>query len=293
MTPLFKGSGTALVTPFNESGVNLAAFEKLLEFQLENGTDALIVCGTTGEPSTMTENEKQLLIEFAVKYVDGRVPVIVGAGGNNTAECVQKVKRIRDMGVDALLLVTPYYNKATQEGIIRHFDAIDEAANLPYIIYNVPVRTGLNLLPSTVQKMLDRPNLAGVKEASGDIAHVAEIARLCGERMPVYSGSDENTLAILALGGAGVISVVANVAPALVKRLCELFFMGEIKAALEVQLHLLPLVKALFAETSPSPVKTAMAMQGRRVGAVRLPLVAMEPGNEKALRSCMERMGLL
>ncbi|MCL1964848.1 MAG: 4-hydroxy-tetrahydrodipicolinate synthase [Firmicutes bacterium] len=291
---LYKGSGCAMVTPFTkENTLDNAALRKQAAFQLENGTDALIVCATTGEGSTMTSREKTEAIRMVVEVANGRVPVIAGVGGNDTAKVIEACRNAKEIGADGVLAVTPYYNKTTQPGLVAHFTAIADASELPVILYNVPSRTALHMKAETSAKLAGHENIVGIKEASGDIAHIAELTRLCGDTLPVYSGNDENTLPILALGGVGVISVVANVAPKMVKRLCNRFFEGELKVAREIQLQMLPLVTALFAETSPSPVKTAMAMQGHEVGAVRLPLVPMLPENEMALKECMARLALL
>ena len=291
---LYKGSGCAMVTPFTkENTLDNAALREQAAFQLESGTDALIVCGTTGEASTMTEREKAEAVRMVAEVANGRVPVIAGVGGNDTARVIEACRHARETGADAVLAVTPYYNKTTQAGLAAHFTTVAEASPLPVILYNVPSRTALHMKAETTAELAGHENIAGIKEASGDIAHVAELVRLCGNQLPVYSGSDEHTLPILALGGAGVVSVVANVAPKLMKQLCSRFFEGDLRAAREIQLQLLPLIRALFAETSPSPIKTAMAMQGRRVGAVRLPLVGMQEENERALRWCMEQLRLL
>jgi len=291
---LYEGSGCAMVTPFTkENTLDNAALRKQAAFQLEGGTDALIVCGTTGEASTMTGREKSEAIRTVAEAANGRVPVIAGVGGNDTAKVIEACQSARETGADGVLAVTPYYNKTTQAGLVAHFTAVADASPLPVILYNVPSRTALHMKAETAAMLAEHENIVGLKEACGDMAHVAEVARLCGDRLPVYSGSDEHTLPILAFGGAGVISVVANVAPRMIKRLCVCFFEGDLNAAREIQLRLLPLIAALFAETSPSPVKTAMAMQGRQAGAVRLPLVHMLPENEKALRVCMEGLQLL
>ncbi len=291
---LYKGSGCAMVTPFtNENTVDTAALRDQAAFQLENGTDALIVCGTTGEASTMSQKEQAEAISMVVEAANGRVPVIAGVGGNDTAKVIAAVRQAKALGADGALAVTPYYNKTTQPGLVAHFSAVADASEIPVILYNVPARTGLNLKAATAEALSRHDNVAGLKEAGGDIAQASEIARLCGDALPLYSGSDELTLPILALGGYGVISVAANVAPMAMRRLCRSFFDGDLRGARETQLRLLPLIDALFAETSPSPVKAAMAMMGMRVGAVRLPLVPVERQTAGLLRARLQELGLI
>lgn len=291
---LYKGSGCAMVTPFTkENTVDHAALRNEAAFQMEQGTDALIVCGTTGEASTMTQKEQAEAVQMVVEAANGRVPVIAGVGGNDTARVIASCRSAKEIGADAALAVTPYYNKTTQSGLVAHFTAVADASEIPIILYNVPGRTGLNLKPETAEKLAAHYNIIGLKEASGDIGQVAEIARICEDRLPVYSGNDENTLPILALGGAGVISVVANVAPKWTHQLCARFFEGDFQEALALQRRLLPLIWLLFCETSPSPVKTAMLMIGHDAGHVRLPLVPMQPDNEAKLRACLGALGLL
>ena len=291
---LYKGSGCAMVTPFTkENTLDNAALQKQAAFQMESGTDALIVCGTTGEASTMTQREQAEAVRMVVEVANGRIPVIAGVGGNDTAKVIAACHTAKEIGADGVLAVTPYYNKTTQPGIVAHFMAIADASELPVILYNVPSRTALNMAADTATKLALHENIVGLKEASGDIAQVAEITRLCGDALPVYSGNDENILAVLALGGVGVISVAANIAPSMIRRLCHSFFSGDIRQARDLQLRLLPLVTALFSETSPSPVKTAMSMQGHSVGAVRLPLVPMLPENEAALHGALQVLELI
>ncbi len=283
-----------MVTPFTkENTLDDAALRTQAAFQLERGTDALIVCGTTGEASTMSPAEQATAIAAVAEVADGRVPVIAGVGGNDTAKVIAACRAAKDVGANAVLAVTPYYNKTTQAGLVAHFTAVADASALPVILYNVPGRTGLNMKAETAEALAAHDNIIATKEASGDLAQVSEIVRRCGDRLPVYSGNDEHTLPVLAVGGVGVISVAANVVPAQMHALCEAFFAGRIEAARETQLSLLPLIAALFSETSPSPVKEAMAMMGQRVGAVRMPLVPMEPGNRAKLRVCLEELGLL
>lgn len=282
---LFRGVATALVTPFSEDGtkVDYEAFEKLIDNQIQNGVSALVFLGTTGEPATMTQEECDEVIKFAVGHVNHRVPVIAGAGGNNTRVAVEKSKRYETYGVDALLHVTPYYNKATQNGLVAHFTQIANSTNLPIILYNVPGRTGVNLLPQTLKTLSAIPNIVAVKEASGNIEQIAEIIRTCGEDLPVYSGDDGLTYSVLALGGIGVISVASNVVPKRMSELCSSFFCGDIKKSREIQFELLPLIKTLFVEVNPIPVKAALSYLGIISPALRLPLTQMTEENKQKL----------
>lgn len=289
---LFQGSGVAIITPFDESGVNTAVFAELIERQIAGGTDAIIACGTTGEPSTMTEAEKVTAIKCAIETVRGRVPVIIGTGGNNTAKVIADCKRAQEMGADGLLLVTPYYNKCTQDGLAAHYKAAAEAVDLPMILYNVPGRTGVNLLPSTVAKLEGVKNIAAVKEASGNIEQITELARLC-PWVDIYSGNDDHVVPLLALGGKGVISVTANVAPKEMHEMCAAWFEGDLERARALQFKLNPLTKLLFSEVNPIPVKAAMGLMGYSVGTPRLPLTPMTEGNLERLAAEMKRQGYL
>lgn len=289
---IFSGSGVALVTPFTEDGLALDIYRELIEFQIAEGTDAIIACGTTGEPSTMTAEEKRAVIECAVKTVNGRVPVIAGTGGNNTKKVIEDSLAAKELGADALLVVTPYYNKATQNGMIEHYNMITRAVGLPVIIYNVPARTGLNMLPSTLYELSKNPLIAGMKEASANIEQITEMARLC-PGLPFYSGNDDHIVPILSLGGLGVISVAANVAPRDTHDLVAAFHQGDIAKSRALQFKLNPLVKALFCEVNPIPVKTALSLMGYAVGPLRMPLTAMEEGNRENLRKSMQSYGLL
>ena len=282
---LFRGVATALVTPFSEDGtkVDYEAFEKLIDNQIQNGVSALVFLGTTGEPATMTQEECDEVIKFAVGYVNHRVPVIAGAGGNNTRVAVEKSKRYEAFGVDALLHVTPYYNKATQNGLVAHFTQIANSTNLPIILYNVPGRTGVNLLPATLKTLSTIPNIVAVKEASGNIEQITEILRICGDDLPVYSGDDGLTYSVLALGGIGVISVASNVAPKKMSQICSSFFCGDIKKSREIQFELLPLIKTLFVEVNPIPVKAALSHLGIISPTLRLPLTPMSEENKQKL----------
>ncbi len=289
---VFTGSATAMVTPFTGDGLNLKTLDQLVDYQLDGGTDALVVCGTTGEPSTMDISEEAVVISRTVERVGGRVPVIAGAGSNDTAFAVQSVKQAKNLGADALLLVTPYYNKTSQQGLIRHFLTIADATDLPILLYNVPSRTGLNLLPATLKELAKHENIVGVKEASGNIEQIAEIACTCPE-LALYSGNDDQVLPLLALGGKGVISVVANLLPGKTHDMVRLWMEGDIAGSRALQFELFPLIKALFSEVNPIPVKTALCDMGFDCGPLRLPLIEMQEATHARLREEMHRMGLL
>lgn len=289
---VFTGSATAMVTPFTGDGLNLKTLDQLVDYQLDGGTDALVVCGTTGEPSTMDISEEAVVISRTVERVGGRVPVIAGAGSNDTAFAVQSVKQAKNLGADALLLVTPYYNKTSQQGLIRHFLTIADATDLPILLYNVPSRTGLNLLPATLKELARHENIVGVKEASGNIEQIAEIACTCPE-LALYSGNDDQVLPLLALGGKGVISVVANLLPGKTHDMVRLWMEGDIAGSRALQFELFPLIKALFSEVNPIPVKTALCDMGFDCGPLRLPLIEMQEATHARLREEMRRMGLL
>jgi len=278
---IFNGSATALVTPFSKSGesVNFNVLKDLIDFQIENGTKALVILGTTGEASTISFDERIKIIEFAVKYANGRIPVIAGAGSNDTQTAVLNSTTYEKLGVDALLIVTPYYNKSTQKGLIAHYTEIAENVNIPIILYNVPGRTGVNILPSTVKKLSEHKNIVGIKEASGNMEQVSEIIRICGPNFKVYSGDDALIVPILSIGGSGVISVVSNIVPNLVNELCESFFKGEVSKSKDLQLLLNPLIKAMFIEVNPIPVKKALNLMKKSVGGLRLPLTEMDDEN--------------
>jgi len=285
---IFRGCATALITPFDEKGVNLDEFTKIVNDQINMGVDALVVCGTTGEASTMSEEEKLLVIECAVKVSDKRVPIIVGTGSNSTKSVIEFNKKIEKLGVDGLLIVTPYYNKTTQEGLIEHYKEIANNTELPIILYNVPSRTGLNITAETCYELSKIDNIIGIKEASGNITQVAEIARLCGDNFLIYSGNDDQILPILSLGGKGVISVVSHYNPKLVHDLCYSFFEGDFNKAKSLQLDLLPLIKILFSEVNPIPVKAMMNELGYNVGNPRLPLVKMSDEGLKKLKEILK-----
>jgi 4-hydroxy-tetrahydrodipicolinate synthase len=289
---IFTGSGVAIVTPFSDSGVNFDTFGKLIDFQIEQGTDAIVVCGTTGEPSTMTAREKEAAIAFAVERANKRVPVVAGTGGNNTAAVIEASRRAQALGANALLIVTPYYNKCTQAGAVAHYNAVADAVDLPIIVYNVPSRTSFNILPDTLLKMSEHPNIAAVKEASGNISQITEMFRLCAGNLDFYSGNDDHIFALLALGGKGVISVVANVAPRDTHELVAAFLRGDIAASRDLQFRLNPLVRALFSEVNPIPAKAALNLMGFDMGDPRMPLTRISEGNLEKLRTAMIDYGI-
>lgn len=289
---LFEGSGVAIVTPYTENGIDYDKLGELIDWQIENGTDAIVICGTTGESSTMTDAERRKTIEFVVKRTNKRVPVIAGTGSNNTAYSIELSKYAEEVGVGGLLLVTPYYNKCTQKGVIEHYKAIAVSVNLPIILYNVPGRTGFSLQAKTVLELSKIENIKAIKEASGDISLVAEIARLCGEDFYIYSGNDDMIVPILSLGGKGVISVVANILPQDTHNMVMEFLNGNVKEARKLQLIMNGLINSLFIETNPIPVKTAMNLMGMNVGQFRLPLTDMEENNVKVLVNFMKEYGI-
>ena len=286
---LFEGCATAIATPFTENGVNLEEFAKLVEEQIKEGVDSIVVCGTTGESSTMTEEEKLQTIKCAVDTARGRIPIIAGTGGNNTKAVIEMNKKVEQLNVDGLLIVTPYYNKTTQQGLITHYKTIAENTKLPIILYNVPSRTGVNLQPNTVKELSKLENIVAIKEASGDLSQVATTASLCGENITIYSGNDDQVLPILSLGGKGVISVLSNIKPKYTHEMCYKFFNGEIKEATKMQLNAIPLIKLLFSEVNPIPVKAGLNIIGYNYGIPRLPLVEMtEEGKEKLKKELLE-----
>ena len=289
---IFKGAGVALVTPFHEDeSVNYEALEELVEMQIAGHTDAIIVCGTTGEPSTMTEEERTAVIKFVVDKVNGRIPVIAGTGGNNTREAVEMSKAAEGLGVDGLLVVTPYYNKATQEGLFLHYKAIAEAVNIPVIMYNVPPRTGLNLLPETAVRIArERKNVVAIKEASGNIDQIANLAKLGRGILDIYSGNDDEVVPIMSLGGIGVISVLSNIAPKDTHDMVMAYLEGDVKKAAQLQLEYLDVVHALFCEVNPIPVKKAMEYRGFATKTLRMPLTEMEEGNAARLKAEMDKI---
>ena len=293
-TPVFTGAAVAIITPMNADGsVNYRELGRIIDDQIANGTDAIVICGTTGESATLTHEEHSECIRFAVEHTARRVPVIAGTGSNDTAYAIKLSRHAEAVGADGLLLVTPYYNKASQAGLVAHFTAIAKSVSLPCILYNVPSRTGCNLLPATLAELAKLPNVNGVKEASGNLAQVADIAALCGDELNIYSGEDGLILPVLALGGKGVISVLSNVAPQMTHDICQLWFDGNHAESLRLQLQAMGLVRALFKESNPIPVKWAMNRLGWKAGGVRLPLVDASPAVQQMLETELKKNGLL
>ncbi|MBQ9915164.1 MAG: 4-hydroxy-tetrahydrodipicolinate synthase [Clostridia bacterium] len=290
---IFTGSGVALVTPFTEDGINFDALGKLIDFQIDNKTDAIIICGTTGEASTMPDREHLAAIEFAVSHTKGRVPVIAGAGSNDTVHGAALCREAEKLGIDGLLLVTPYYNKTSQRGLIQHYNLMANAASsTPIILYNVPGRTGLNIEVSTVKELSKNEQFVGIKDATGNISYTAQLAATCPD-MDIYSGNDDMILPIMSLGGKGVISVLANVMPKETHDMCQLFLDGDTKGALKLQLDTLDLVKALFCEVNPIPVKTALNLMGMEAGPLRLPLYEMADSTLAMLKKSLQAHNLI
>lgn len=292
---IFKGAGVAITTPFFENGeVDYNTFRDQIEYQIKNGTDSIIVCGTTGEASCLSHEEHLDCIKFCCEVVNKRIPVIAGTGSNCTETAIYLSQEAEKYGVDGLLVVTPYYNKATQKGLIEHYTMIANSVKIPLLIYNVPSRTGCNCLPETVATLCKTvPNIVGVKEASGNISQIAKVALLGGKDVDIYSGNDDQIVPILALGGKGVISVLSNIAPRQTHDICAQFFDGNVEKALELQLEAIPLVDALFCEVNPIPVKKAVELQGRDTGVLRRPLSEMEPQNADRLEKAMNAYGVL
>ncbi len=292
---VFKGAGVAIVTPMKSNGeVNYEKFAELIEFQIAGGTDAIIVCGTTGEASTLSHEEHLDVIKYCVEKVAGRIPVVAGTGSNCTETAIYLSTEAEKMGVDGLLLVSPYYNKATQNGLYAHFKAIADSVKIPVILYNVPGRTGCNILPETVVRLCnDVENIVGVKEASGNISQVAKVAALADGKVDIYSGNDDQIVPILSLGGVGVISVLSNVAPKETHDICAKYFEGDVKGSMELQLKAIELCDALFCEVNPIPVKKALNLMGMEAGTLRMPLTDMEPANAAKLEKAMRGFGIL
>ncbi len=290
---MFEGSIVAIVTPFRNGQVDEEAYRKLIEFQIENGTSAIVPCGTTGESATLDMKEHARVIDIAVAAVSKRVPVIAGTGGNSTGEAIELTRHAKEVGADATLQVCPYYNKPTQEGLFRHFEAILKAVPLPQVVYNVPGRTSVNLLPETVARLAELPEIVAIKEASGDVGQMAEVVRLAGDNITLLSGDDNLTLPVLALGGKGVISVVANIVPADNAKMVKAWADGDVAEAQALYYKLLPLCKAMFFETNPIPVKTSAALMGLIDGEMRLPMCEMAPGNLEKLKKVLSDYGLI
>lgn len=290
---IFTGAATALVTPFKNGTIDYETFERILEQQISGDISAVVVAGTTGEGSTLTDAEHKEIIRFAVEKVGGRVPVIAGTGSNDTAYAIELSKYACEVGADALLLVTPYYNKATQEGLYQSFKAIADSCDKPCILYNVPSRTGCNLLPATAARLAEIDNIVAIKEASGDISQIAELARVCKGKLDIYSGNDNQIVPVMSLGGKGVISVISNILPKETNEICTRYLNGDVGGALEMQLHYLPLIDALFSEVNPIPAKAAMAKMGYGENSLRLPLTEMSEAKAEKLYSLMKDEGLL
>lgn len=289
---IFKGMATAMVTPMTPEGVDYEALERFIEFQIASGINALVAVGTTGESATLTPDERKAVIKFTIEKAAGRVPIIAGTGTNNTLHAIDYSVSAAEAGADALLVVTPYYNKATQNGLIAHFTAIADAVDKPIILYNVPSRTGCNLLPATVKKLAEHPNIVGIKEASGNMAQVVELARLCGDEIAIYSGEDGLTVPILSMGGQGTISVLSNVAPKEAVAMTDAFFAGNIAEAARIQCETLPLINALFSEVNPIPAKAGVSAMGYGKEYIRLPLTPMEDANRAVLFAEMRKLGI-
>ncbi len=291
--PIFRGAATALITPLTQQGIDFPAFGRLIDWQIESGIDALVIAGTTGEGSTLTDEEHRAAIRYAVEHAAGRVPVIAGTGSNDTDYAISLSRYACEAGADALLVVTPYYNKATQKGLIAMFTAIADAVTKPIILYNVPSRTGVNIEPATYAALADHPNIAAIKEANGNISKIVETAALVGDRLDIYSGNDDQIVPILSMGGQGVISVLSNLLPGETSRLCHRFFEGDVAGSARMQMDYLPLINALFSEVNPIPVKAAMAAMGWCENFLRLPLTPMEDAHWQTLRALMAAQGLL
>lgn len=290
---IFEGVATALITPFDQNGkIDYERFAQLVEFQISEGINALVVCGTTGEASTLTDDEHKDAIEFVVKQTNGRVPVIAGTGSNDTDYAIWLTKHACEVGADAVLIVTPYYNKATQKGLIKMYTAIADASTKPVIIYNVPSRTGVNIEPKTYLALADHPNIVAIKEANGNISKIAETIALVGDKLDIYSGNDDQIVPILALGGKGVISVLSNPLPRKTVEICDKFFKGDVKGSAQLQLELLPLINALFSEVNPIPAKCAMAHMGYTENVLRSPLYPMESDTEAVLVEKLREQGI-
>jgi len=289
---IFQGVATALITPLNEKGVDYPALKKLIEWQIQEGVQALVICGTTGEGSTLNDAEHREVLKFAMDVAAGRVTMIAGTGSNDTAYAIDLTKYACQIGYDAMLVVTPYYNKTTQKGLIAMFTAIADASTKPIILYNVPSRTGVNIEPATYAALADHPQIAAIKEAGGNISKIVETVALVGDKLDIYSGNDDQIVPIMACGGKGVISVLSNVVPAETVELCNKMFAGDVAGAMAMQVKYLPLTNALFSEVNPIPVKAAMAAMGYCENYLRLPLVCMEDAHREVLLQCMRDVGV-
>ncbi len=291
--PIFKGVATALITPTNDNGVDYDSFGRVIDWQCEQRINALVIAGTTGEGSTLDDAEHKAVVKFAVERINGRCPVIAATGSNDTRYAIQLTKYCCDVGADAMLIVTPYYNKTTQNGLIKMYSTIADASSKPLILYNVPSRTGVNIEPQTYEVLSHHPMIQGIKEANSNISKIVQTAQLVGDRLDIYSGNDDQITPILSMGGLGVISVLSNVAPKITMEICDKFFAGDVKGSAELQCKMLPLINALFSEVNPIPVKAAMSAMGFCENHVRLPLVPMEESHWKVLKALMQEQGLI
>ena len=289
---IFRGAATALITPMTETGVDYPALEKLINWQIDEGIDALVICGTTGESSTLTDEEHREVLRFSMEVAAGRVPMIAGTGSNDTAYAIDLTKYACELGYDGMLVVTPYYNKTTQKGLVAMFNAIADASTKPIILYNVPSRTGVNIEPATYLKLAEHPNIAAIKEASGNLSKIMETMALVGDKLDLYSGNDDQIVPLMACGGKGVISVLSNVAPKETSLMCKKVFDGDIAGAMEMQKQYLPLINSLFCEVNPIPVKAAVAAMGYCENYLRLPLVPMEDAHRENMLQKMRDMGI-
>lgn len=290
---IFEGSGVAIVTPFTNDSVDYDKLKELLEWHVKEGTDAIVICGTTGEATTMTLEEKKSVIKFTVDVINGRIPVIAGSGSNNTKASVEMSKYCESVGVSALLVITPYYNKTNHKGLLKHFETINDAVNIPIILYNVPSRTNMNITPSTLKELSKLKNIVAIKEASGNLSQIAEMKALCGDSIDIYSGNDDQIIPIMSLGGKGVISVLANVIPKEVHSMTRMYLDGKCKEASKIQIDTLELANALFLETNPIPVKTALNLMGCNVGPLRLPLYEMDDKLKLDLENTLKKYKLI
>ncbi|MBS6006632.1 4-hydroxy-tetrahydrodipicolinate synthase [Clostridium baratii] len=290
---IFEGSGVAIVTPFTNDSVDYDKLKELLEWHVQEGTDAIVICGTTGEATTMTLEEKKSVIKFTVDVINGRIPVIAGSGSNNTKASVEMSKYCESVGVSALLVITPYYNKTNHKGLLKHFETINDAVNIPIILYNVPSRTNMNITPSTLKELSKLKNIVAIKEASGNLSQIAEMKALCGDSIDIYSGNDDQIIPIMSLGGKGVISVLANVIPKEVHNMTRMYLDGKCMEASKIQIDTLELTNALFSETNPIPVKTALNLMGCNVGPLRLPLYEMDDKLKLDLENTLKKYKLI
>ena len=290
---IFTGAGVAIVTPFTETGIHFEELGRMIDDQIANGTDAIVITGTTGESATMTDEEHRAAIKFAVDHVKGRVPVIAGTGSNETSYAVELTQYAEKVGADGVLVVTPYYNKCTQNGLVRHYTMIADQSNIPLVLYDVPSRTGVSIKPETYAKLSKHPRIVAVKEANGDLSSILRLRHACGDELAVYSGNDDQILPILSLGGKGVISVLSNVAPRQTHDICQLYFDGKVQEAAKLQIELSDLIDALFCEVNPIPVKAAMRLLGYEAGPLRMPLTDPEPAHLEQIKAALKKHGLL